>query len=206
MHNGPTADDVRIVSRVCRQALEPHTDRDWSIPAGALEWTCRETVAHISDALAFYTAHLACRATAWLKFDVAPHSDASNLHLLRLIEAMGAALAHVIQATPEDARAFHHSGMWDSSGFAAMGCLEALVHTGDVAAGLGIVFDPPRDVCQRTLERLCPGAPRDHDPWQILWWASGRGELGERERLGAHWDAYWLKEAELRKGATRDRR
>jgi hypothetical protein len=195
--NGPTAEDVLIVSRVCRRHLETYIDLDWSIPAGGLEWSCRETVAHISDALGFYTVHMACRATEWLKFDVVPHSDASNLHLVRLLEAMGMAFADVLQATPADARAYHHSGMWDRSGFAAMGCLETLVHTGDVAAGLGIAYDPPRDACRRTLDRLCTGAPRDEDPWQVLWWASGRGELPDRRRLGPKWEEYWLKEAEV---------
>jgi hypothetical protein len=195
--NGPTAEDVLIVSRVCRRHLETYIDLDWSIPAGGLEWSCREAVAHISDALGFYTVHMACRATKWLKFDVVPHSDASNLHLVRLLEAMGATFADVLQATPADARAYHHSGMWDRSGFAAMGCLETLVHTGDVAAGLGVVFDPPRDACRRTLDRLCTSAPRDEDPWQVLWWASGRGELSDRRRLGPEWEEYWLKEAEV---------
>ncbi len=190
---GPTAEDVRTVSQLCRVQLEPHLDRDWTVAAGLLEWSCRETVAHIADALGFYTVHLASQATEWLKFDIVPHPDATHLHLLRLVQAVGAAFAHVIEATPPDVQAFHHSGMWDRTGFAAMGSLETLVHTGDVAAGLEIAFDPPRDVCQAVVERLFLAAPRDRDPWDVLSWATGRGELLGRERLGADWLAYWVK-------------
>ncbi len=141
-----------------------------------------------------YAVHLAYRASDWLKFDVVPHRDASNLHLLRLVEAAGATCATVLDATPADARAFHHSGIWDTSGFVAMACLEVIVHTGDVTIGLDIPFDPPRDVCRRTLDRLCPSAPRDEDPWTVLWWATGRGELAGHHRLGSDWETYWLEE------------
>ncbi|HWC14879.1 MAG TPA: hypothetical protein VG929_09815 [Actinomycetota bacterium] len=191
-HRVRAANDVLRTSQLCRTQLEPHLDRDWSVPAGLLEWSCRETVAHIADALGFYTAHLASQATEWLKFDIVPHADATHLHLLRLVEAVGAAFADVIEATPPDVQAFHHSGMWDRTGFAAMGCLETLVHTGDVAAGLEIAFDPPRDVCEAVVERVFIGAPRDQDSWDVLWWATGRGELPERERLGADWLTYWI--------------
>jgi hypothetical protein len=194
------------VSRLCRTHLESHADRDWSVLAGPLEWSCLDTVFHIADALGFYTAHMASRAREWLKFDIVPHGDAGNHHALRLVEAMGVAFSHVIEATPSDALAFHHSGMWDKSGFAAMGCLETVVHIGDVAVGLGIVFDPPRDVCERIIDRLCVSAPRDEDPWKVLWWATGRGNLPGRERLGPDWEEYWLKEAELQLGASPNRR
>ena len=167
-------------------------DRDWAIRAGCLEWSCRDTAAHIADALGFYAAHLASMATEWLKFDVVPHADATNLHVLRLIEAMGAAFAHVLEATPGDARAFHHSGMWDRSGFAAMGCLEVLVHAGDVSEGLGIPFDPPRDICRRVVDRLFVGPPPDGDPWRVMWWGTGRGDLPGRDRLGPDWEGRWL--------------
>ena len=197
-HVRPTAEDVRRASQLCRAQLEPHLDRDWTVRAGLLEWSCRETVAHIADALGFYTAHLASQATEWLKFDIVPHADATNLHLVRLVEAVGAALAQVIEATPPDVRAFHHSGMWDRTGFAAMGCVETLVHTGDVAAGLEIAFEPPRDLCRPVVEQIFGGAPRDEDSWEVLLWATGRGELPGMDRLGADWLTYWMNRRRFR--------
>ena len=52
-------------------------------------------------------------------------------------------------------------GMADASGFAALACDEMLVHTADIAAVLGVGFDPPRGVCARVLARLFPWAPHD---------------------------------------------
>ncbi len=187
------ANDVRVVGRFSREILERAPECDWEVRAGAHDWDCRTTAAHIADALAFFGGHLAARSTQWLKFDLVPHANASNRHLARLIDAMAQVLAQVIEATPEDARAFHHSGMWDKSGFAAMASLESVVHTGDIAVGLGIEFDPPRDLCQRIVDRLFVGRSGDEDPWQLLWWGTGRGDLPGRERLGPGWETYWLK-------------
>jgi hypothetical protein len=184
-------DDVRVSGRLCRQTLEPYVDRDWSVRASELEWDCRQTVAHISDAFGFYAAHLASRADRWLKFDVVPHADASNLHLVRLAEAMGEVLSLVADAAPDDVIAFHHSGMWDKEAICAMACLEAVVHTGDAAGGLDVSFAPPQELCMRIIEVLFPGAPSDPDPWQAVLWATGRAELPDRPRMGNNWDAYW---------------
>ncbi|MGH2746490.1 MAG: hypothetical protein ACRDKB_01015 [Actinomycetota bacterium] len=191
-------DEVRVAARASREFLEGASDGDWAVRAGPLQWDCRTTAAHIADALAFYAGHLGARASEWLKFDVVPHADASNRHLAHLIEAMGEVLAQVIEAAPADVRAYHHSGMWDKETFAAFGCVEALVHTGDIAAGLDVPYDPPQELCRRVITRLFAEAPEDGDPWSVLWWATGRGGLPGREQLGADWMAYWLKAADRR--------
>jgi hypothetical protein len=165
------------------------------VAAGRLEWDCRTTVGHIADALAFFAAHLGSGSTEWLKFDLVSHADATNLHLLRLVEAMGEVLAQVIDAASDDMRAFHHSGLWDRTGFAAMSCLEVLVHTGDVALGLRISFEPPHEICDRVVRHLFLEAPRDEDPWRVLLWATGRDDLAGRESPGADWGAYWMRVA-----------
>jgi hypothetical protein len=186
-------DDVRQSGRLCRETLEPYVDRDWSVPAKGLEWDCRQTVAHISDAFGFYAAHLASRAERWLKFDVVPHADASNLHLVRLVEAMAEVLAQVAEAAPEDVLAFHHSGMSDKSAFCAMACLEAVVHSGDAAVGLYVPFRPSPELCVRIIGSLFPGAPSSQDPWEVLLWATGRAELAGRPRLGPDWLEHWMR-------------
>jgi hypothetical protein len=81
-------------------------------------------------------------------------------------------------------------GLVDASGFAALACDELLVHTGDIAAGLGAGFDPPREACARVLGRLFPWAPPDQDPWATLRWANGRAPLGQRPRLSPDWVAH----------------
>jgi|SRR6266508_2465524 len=77
----------------------------------------------------------------------------------------------------------------DPEGFAGMGCVEALVHGHDIAQGLGLALDPPREVCTRVLARMFPHAVADLadlDPWTALLWATGRIALSGRPRV-AHW-------------------
>lgn len=104
--------------------------------------------------------------------------------MLGALEAGGGILAAVVRATPPTARGFHVFGASDPEGFAAMGVVETLVHAHDLALGLGIAFEPPADLCARTLHRLFPDVPGDTEPWATLLWATGRGELEDRGRRG----------------------
>jgi hypothetical protein len=56
--------DLMTAARVCRETLAPALDRDWSGPAGDLEWDCRRTLDHIVDTLFLYAAYLASRGTS----------------------------------------------------------------------------------------------------------------------------------------------
>jgi hypothetical protein len=75
----------------------------------------------------------------------------------------------------------HEWGLADPSGFAAMGCAELLLHTGDVAAAGGLSWTPPGTLADAVLARLFPWAPTDAEPWAALLWATGRGPLPGRE-------------------------
>jgi hypothetical protein len=102
---------------------------------------------------------------------------------LLALEATGALLVAMVRTTPTTVRAHHGYGASDPEGFAAMGIVETLVHTHDLAAGLGLVWDPPADLCSRVLARLFPDAPSTTEPWPTLLWATGRGDLPDRPRL-----------------------
>jgi hypothetical protein len=79
--------------------------------------------------------------------------------------------------------------MADVSGWIGMGCVEVLVHTDDIARGLGLPYRPPANLSARILARLFPWAPSDIDSWDSLRWAAGRAALPDREQLGTDW--YW---------------
>ena len=72
--------------------------------------------------------------------------------------------------------------MADSTGFAAMGCDELLVHTRDAATGLGLDFEPPEVLSGLIVRRLFPWAPKDAEPWPALLWANGRRDLPGAQR------------------------
>ena len=55
---------VLEAARVLRAALAPHLHRDWSVRAGDLTWSCRETLLHAADC--WYAVELASQRRDWL--------------------------------------------------------------------------------------------------------------------------------------------
>jgi hypothetical protein len=180
-------DDLLTAAAVSRAALAPALDRDWSARAGDLEWSCRRTLDHVIDALIHYAGNLATRSTGLRS---SPDVDTSNrpvFFALTMVETAAAILAEVVRAAPPGARGCHEAGMADASGFVAMGCEEILVHSDDIAQGLGTTLRPPVDLAARVRSRLFPWAPTDVDPWDALRWAAGRTALPAHPRLGPDW-------------------
>lgn len=198
------ADDLDMIVRLAVDTLADASAADWTQPAGSLTWTCWDTAEHLADDLFSYAVQIAPRTPpltrevpfAWdrLRADGpanAVHADpaAGVTGLLQVLESCGALLAALVRVTPAAFRAHHVFGRSDPYGFGAMGLVETLVHTHDLALGLGLDWDPPSDVVTRALDRLFPDAPRTHEPWPTLLWATGRGVLPTRERLESwRWD------------------
>ena len=182
------ADHLSQAVDVVVDLLRPAVDRDWTVPAGRLEWTCRQTAAHVAHDLAKYAAQLAGRAeNSYLRFRLVVPEDAPQAELLRVLHACGRLLSEVVSAAPPSARAWHY-GPADAAGFAAMGVGELLVHAYDIAQGLGIDWRPPADLCELVVERLLD--PSDLDPTSHLLWATGRVDVpGEECAAGWVWQA-----------------
>ncbi|WP_255219264.1 hypothetical protein [Nocardia tenerifensis] len=176
----------------------------WEGKAGSLEWDCWETVEHLSDDLFAYAVQLGPaappldREVPFVWESRRPGGPANAVHadrsagaagLLQVLEASGALLVAMVRTTPPETIAYHGFGNSDPEGFAAMGIVETLVHTYDLAEGLGLTWNPPAELCSRVLARLFPDAPRDTDPWTTLLWATGRAELPGHARLTTwRWD------------------
>jgi hypothetical protein len=199
-----TADDLDLAVQLAVAALRQAPPAAWRERAGSLEWDCWETVEHLSDDLFAYAAQLGPR-TPPLDGEVPfvwesrrPGGPANAIHadraagpagLVRVLEASGALLVAMVRTRPPQTRAHHVFGISDPEGFAAMGIVETLVHTHDLAQGLGLSWNPPGDLCARVLARLFPHAPSSTDPWPTLLWATGRAELRGHPRLTAwRWD------------------
>ena len=194
---------MRTAVDLAIDALSKLTEADWQAPAGTLTWTCWETVEHIADDLFAYAAQMSLAdppqttyvPIGWksrpggpgLTVYAEPEHGAAGL--LQVLDSCAGLLTAVVAAAPADRRAFHPYGVSDAAGFAAMGVVETLVHTADLAAGLGFDWDPPAELCDRVLHRLFPAAPTDTERWPTLLWATGRGELPGRPALtGWTWD------------------
>ncbi len=88
----------------------------------------------------------------------------------------GALLAMTVRDAPASARAYHGYGMTDAEGFAALGAAEVVLHTHDIAAGIGVPFEPDAATSSWLLGRLHCDLPEDDAPWQLLLWVTGRGD------------------------------
>lgn len=180
-------------------ALGAAQEKDWSVPAGSLRWDCWETVEHLADSLFYYAAQLAPQRPplsgplpfAWEgRRPEGPVNivflsrEAGPAGLLQGLDACAGMLAAVLRSRPPATRAYHVFGVSDPEGFAAMGVVETLLHTHDIAEGLGVDWTPPADLCARVLARLFPHVPTGiAEPWPALLWATGRIALDDRPRL-----------------------
>ncbi|MEU8762335.1 hypothetical protein [Streptomyces sp. NPDC048659] len=193
-----TADDVALAVRLAVETLSGAPGEAWDERAGSLEWDCWETAEHLANDLLYYAVQLGPqtppldthvpialrrpRVSGPAVFIEADRA-AGPAGLLQVLESCGALLVAMVRTTPPQVRAHHAAGVSDPEGFAALALQETLVHTHDLAQGLGLAWTPPSDLCARTLGRLFPQAPTDTDPWPTLLWATGRAELPGRGRL-----------------------
>ncbi|MEU2614816.1 hypothetical protein ABZ570_25000 [Micromonospora sp. NPDC007271] len=182
-----TADDLDAAMSSVVASLRLTPGLDWSTRAGSLEWDCWHTAEHIGDCLMSFAGQLVARPERrYVRFVAHADKDASPEEILEFAEAGGGILAATVRASGPDVRAYHPTGQADPEGFAAMGCVEALLHGDDIAQGLGLTIDPLRDVCARVLARLFPQGAQELarvDPWAALRWSTGRIELPGRPQL-----------------------
>lgn len=182
----------------CVAVLGAVTDRDWrQVRAGRLEWDCRRTVAHIASDLIAYAGQIAGRTQdAYTPFEInldgreGGMDPADNAGCLQVVTATGALLAAAVRTTPRAVRAFHPFPFRHASreGFAAMGVAEVLLHTHDIAEGMGVAHTPRDELASFVLTRIFPRVKPGPTPWETLLWATGRGELPGREPVTRwHW-------------------
>ncbi|NKZ08332.1 DinB family protein [Actinomadura latina] len=192
-----SADDLELAVQLAISVLRTAPPDTWDAKAGSLEWTCWETVEHLSDDLFAYAAQLGPKTppvddtVPFVWESRRPSGPANVIHanpeagpdgLLQVLDACGGLLVAMVRTTSPDVRAHHVFGVADAEGFAAMGIAETLVHTHDLAEGLGLPWDPPAGLCSRVLGRLFPDAPPDTAPWPALLWVTGRTDLPGRPR------------------------
>ncbi|MFE2144759.1 maleylpyruvate isomerase N-terminal domain-containing protein [Streptomyces sp. NPDC059456] len=206
---------VRRAVAHCLDVLEGIPAAQWHDRAGDLEWTRRETLDHLADDLLTYALRFGLarpmgvprvplrvsreRPEGPANVIFTDH-DAGPQGLLTTVEACGGLLAAAVDTAPPTALAPHVFGASDPEGFAAMGVVETLVHTHDIARGSDRDREPPQDLSERALARLFPDVPVLGTPWATLLWATGRIETPDRPRR-TDWRWYG---APLDRGAARD--
>jgi len=177
------AGDLRQAASHLHGALTPAASQEgWDLRAGPVDWTCRDTLDHLANALCGYAASLA-NGLSQRRGHHPRNGDpsASPADLLDIVVAFAGLLAAVAEGAPVTSRAYHPAGMADRDGFVAMGCDEILVQGHDIAACLGVEYRPAGALAGRVLARLFPWAPAAVDPWMALLWSNGRIALDGHE-------------------------
>ncbi|ALG14861.1 uncharacterized protein (TIGR03083 family) [Kibdelosporangium phytohabitans] len=185
-----TADDLDAAVASVVTALRPVTDRDWAAATGTGDWDSRHTAEHLGDCLLSYAAQLIAQpAERYVRFLANADKDASAAEVLEFMIVGAGLLASAVRTAAPSVRAYHPTGTSDPEGFAGMGCVEVLVHGVDIARGLGVPIEPPRDTCARVVARMFPHATADvTDSWTALLWATDRVELpGHPRQEGWKW-------------------
>lgn len=191
-----TVDDLDAAVDAVLAALAPAVDADWSVSAGGLEWSCRQTIEHVADDMVLYAALVTSRAQSrYPSMLVTLDEDAAPPDYLEVLAACGRILSTVVRAMPPDVEVWHTSGFADPEAMAAMGVAELLLHAYDICGGLGLEWAPPPGLAARVLARLFPrvalerpamaGGSVDGRPvdWATLLWATGRISTPTRQRL-----------------------
>ncbi|MFD5819980.1 GNAT family N-acetyltransferase [Streptomyces sp. NPDC127038] len=181
-------DRVEEAVASCAALLRAADGRDWEgVRAGRLEWDCRRTAEHIASDLIAYAGQLAGRPqSAYVPFHITLDEGTGIAGAVEVIETTGALLAAAVRTTPREVRAFHPYPFRSANreGFAAMGVAEVLLHTHDIAEGLGLPYEAPAALCTWVLTRIFPHVrPEPDAPWSTLLWATGRGDLPGRDAL-----------------------
>jgi hypothetical protein len=174
-----TGDQLRAADAAVRELFDRVPDGAAAVPLLGTDVT--GVAAHITSCLTWYAADLVAGPVEVTAFDLVRRPDADLAEVLAQLRAGAEVLARVVDASGPAERGAHDWGLADASGFAAMGCAEMLLHSGDVAEGRGLDWRPPDALTTAVRARLFPWAPADADPWAALLWATGRGELPGRE-------------------------
>ncbi|MEA3056424.1 MAG: hypothetical protein QOD30_1856 [Actinomycetota bacterium] len=187
-----TCDDLELLSESVAAAWTSGIDRDWSRPAGSVEWTCTKTADHAVDCVIAPAVFLASRRTdaypaggGWsLGTDATPATLIEALHIVTHLHVA------LVSTTDPSVRAI----LWrrpsarvaPPADFPPRAGLELALHAHDVCAGLGVPFAPPPDVAANLRSHTrewpfwdgsVPGwstLTDDADAWADLLRASGR--------------------------------
>ena len=179
----PTTNEVVALMRSVRS-------EDWSRKAANVEWTCRYTVEHIISDLVHYAGQLIGQAQDdYFRFSFDTARAETNDQLIDVVELGGRMLALAIATAPSESRAWHPQGMFDPAGWDAMGSAEALVHTYDLALGLGLAWLPPDHIAAPIVRRAFPESPTGPPASSVLLWSTGRLDLDGHPHVG-RWRYY----------------
>ena len=193
LHSGTetfTVDDLFALVELVSAGWLGAADCDWSAPAATVEWSCLATADHAVDCVYAPAMFLASRrvdAYPEVGLNVMLGADATPARLVESLRIAAQFVSGVVHDAPDDVRAviFRRPSILvgEPPDFVPRAAVELMLHAHDIAAGLGIEFEPPPDLCRRLREHTRPWPMwgiywkplgDSDDPWGDLLTASGR--------------------------------
>jgi hypothetical protein len=170
-----TVADLCAVSDAVVAVWTGAADRDWSVPAGTVEWSCLATADHAVDCVYAPAVFLASRRLdAYPPFglNMMLGADATPTLLVESLKLAVRRLSGVVHDAGSDVEAILFRHPEPTTGaprdFPPRAAVELILHAHDVACGLGVEFVPPADACRRLREHT--------RPWPM--WSRTWAELG----------------------------
>src|SRR5262245_42358090 len=166
-----TVDDLSTLSDLISDAWSAAADRDWSVPAGTVEWSCLKTADHAVDCVYAPAFFLASRKTDGYPDaggDLTLGEAATPALLVQSLEIATRILVAVVHDAEPDVRAVIFGRplllLGAPEDFVPRAALELSLHAHDVCAGLGVPFEPPSDLAHRLREHTRPWPL-----WTLVW-------------------------------------
>jgi hypothetical protein len=173
-----TVEDLEALSDLVAECWTNAADRDWSVPAGTLEWSCLRTADHAVDCVYAPVFFLASRRLDHYPVagsDLRLGDDATPQTLVESLRIATRILAALVRETDPSVRAVLFGGQPATVGatadFPPRAAMELILHAHDVATGLGVAFEPDAALCRRLGEHT-----RDWPMWSYGWGDLGRSD------------------------------
>jgi hypothetical protein len=190
-----TVNDLYELTDLVVTAWTSGDDRDWSVAAGTVEWSCTRTADHAVDCVyapAFFLASRRQDAYPDMGVGLTMGAEANPARLVQSLKIATRVLAAVVKDAAPEVRAviFRRPEILTAApqDFVPRAATELILHAHDVCAGLQVPFEPPAELCYRLREHTRPwpmwtvawnGLGHTEDPWGDLLTGSGRGRPGE---------------------------
>ncbi len=178
-----TSDDLVALSDLVASTWTASADRDWSVPAGSLDWSCLATADHAVDCVyapAFFLASRRLDSYPVAGGNLELREQATPADLVESLQIATRLLVSLVADTDPDVRAvlFQRGPLLGAPyDFLPRAALELIIHAYDVCRGLDVAFEPPHDLCRRLREHTRPwpmwtgefrGLGSTDDPWTDL--------------------------------------
>lgn len=144
-----TPEEFAHVAALADHAFRELVDRDWSVPAGGLDWSCRQTLDHIVDCVFSYALQLAARSSSgFLPFNPLHATPEASIHdLIAGFDGVAQMFCDVAGNAPPGTVASDGVLVLAVDDWCARAAYEVGLHTYDIVTGLGARWQMPDDLC-----------------------------------------------------------